>query len=190
MNRKHTRIPGLAAASSVALVLALAGCGDRGQDTASQPIVPAPQAESGSGTGTAPASSYGTAGQQPATSDQQQPIAGASGEPDAYHRNTTANNMVPERSPQTDTAGAGAGAAAATGEGSDRSDPQLTARVNAQLAQDEDLSALRIDVDTSEGQVTLEGQVPDAEAKQRAERLARGVDGVTNVNNQLEVSGS
>ena len=66
-------------------------------------------------------------------------------------------------------------------------DASITASVNAELARDTELSAVRIDVDTSGGKVALKGNVPTAEARERATRLARGVDGVTEVDNQLEV---
>lgn len=67
------------------------------------------------------------------------------------------------------------------------SDASITASVNAELARDSELSSLRIDVDTSSGKVALKGTAPSAEARERATRLARGVDGVTDVDNQLEV---
>src|SRR5688572_26833730 len=57
------------------------------------------------------------------------------------------------------------------------SDASITASVNAELARDSELSALRIDVDTSGGKVALKGTAPSAEARERAARLARGVDG-------------
>ena len=66
-------------------------------------------------------------------------------------------------------------------------DASITASVNAELARDSELSAVRIDVDTSAGKVALKGTAPTTEARERAARLARGVDGVTEVDNQLEV---
>jgi osmotically-inducible protein OsmY len=69
------------------------------------------------------------------------------------------------------------------------SDAAITASVNAELARDNELSALRIDVDTQSGRVALKGTAPSAAAKERAESLARAVDGVTAVDNQLEVRG-
>jgi len=69
-------------------------------------------------------------------------------------------------------------------------DGQITARVNAGLAADGDLSAIRIDVDTRDGVVTLTGPVPNATAKSRAEEIAKRVSEVKSVNNQLTVSAS
>ncbi|HLL18385.1 MAG TPA: BON domain-containing protein [Rubrivivax sp.] len=69
------------------------------------------------------------------------------------------------------------------------SDASITASVNAQLAGDSELSALRIDVDTNAGKVALKGTAPSAEARERAAKLAREVTGVTDVDNQLAIKG-
>jgi osmotically-inducible protein OsmY len=66
-------------------------------------------------------------------------------------------------------------------------DAAITASINAELAKDPDLSALRINVDTANGRVVLRGQAPSARARERAATLAQGVKGVTGVDNQLEV---
>jgi len=67
-------------------------------------------------------------------------------------------------------------------------DATITTKVNAALARDKDLSAIRIDVDTQNGVVTLTGPAPTASAKERASEVARQVQGVTSVNNQLTLS--
>jgi hyperosmotically inducible protein len=67
-------------------------------------------------------------------------------------------------------------------------DAAITTSVNAQLAKDKDLSALGIDVDTQDGRVRLTGTAPDAAARERATSLARSVDGVMAVDNQLTVA--
>ena len=64
----------------------------------------------------------------------------------------------------------------------------ITASVNARLAKDPDLSALRINVDTKDGAVTLTGPAPSQSAKDRAATLAREVEGVKSVTNNLSVS--
>lgn len=69
------------------------------------------------------------------------------------------------------------------------SDASITASVNAELARDSELSSLRIDVDTNAGKVALKGTAPNAEARERATRLARTVSGVTDVDNQLAIKG-
>ena len=66
-------------------------------------------------------------------------------------------------------------------------DAAITAKVNAGLAGDKDLSAIRIDVDTKDGVVTLSGPAPTATAKERASEIARNVKGVNSVNNQLTI---
>jgi len=67
-------------------------------------------------------------------------------------------------------------------------DATITAQVNAGLAKDPDLSALKINVDTVNGKVTLNGPAPSTVARDRAETIAKGVSGVTSVNNQLVVT--
>ena len=69
-------------------------------------------------------------------------------------------------------------------------DATLTAQVNAGLAKDPDLSALKINVDTVNGKVTLNGPAPSTVARDRAETIAKSVTGVTSVNNQLVVTAS
>ncbi len=69
------------------------------------------------------------------------------------------------------------------------SDAAITASVNAELARDNELSSLRIDVDTDGGKVALKGTAPNASARERATKLARTVDGVTSVDNQLAIKG-
>jgi osmotically-inducible protein OsmY len=66
-------------------------------------------------------------------------------------------------------------------------DAAITASVNADLAKDPDLSALKINVDTSNGHVTLHGTAPNEDAKQRASKLASNVKGVTSVDNELSI---
>lgn len=63
----------------------------------------------------------------------------------------------------------------------------ITAKVNAALVGDSELSALKINVDTKDGAVTLNGEAPNQAAKDRAEQLAKAVDGVHSVNNLLIV---
>jgi hyperosmotically inducible periplasmic protein len=67
-------------------------------------------------------------------------------------------------------------------------DAAITTSVNAELAKDAKLSALKINVDTVEGRVALRGTAPDADSRDRASKLAQAVDGVKSVDNQLTVS--
>ena len=68
-------------------------------------------------------------------------------------------------------------------------DATITAQVSAGLAKDPELSALKIDVDTRAGAVTLTGPVPHASARERAEAIAKGVKGVVSVANHLKLAG-
>ncbi len=68
------------------------------------------------------------------------------------------------------------------------SDAVITTSVNAELAKDTALSALKINVDTSNGKVVLRGTAPDSSAKGRATKLAQAVKGVTSVDNQLTIA--
>lgn len=70
------------------------------------------------------------------------------------------------------------------------SDAVITTSVNAELARDDKLSALKIDVDTHDGRVMLKGTAPTQADKERATQLAQGVKGVTGVDNQLRVEPS
>jgi len=67
-------------------------------------------------------------------------------------------------------------------------DAAITAQVNAELARDDKLSALRIDVDTVAGRVALVGTAPDSASRERAEKLAAAVAGVVAVENRLIVA--
>lgn len=67
-------------------------------------------------------------------------------------------------------------------------DLEITAKINAALAADDQLSALKIDVDTEAGHVTMTGPAPDAASRDRATTLAKAVDGVMSVDNKLVVS--
>lgn len=66
-------------------------------------------------------------------------------------------------------------------------DASVTAKVQAALAADPDTSALKVSVDTNQGRVRLKGEVNSVAAFQKAGAVARGVPGVTSVDNQLIV---
>ncbi len=73
--------------------------------------------------------------------------------------------------------------------GSAVEDAAITAGINAELAKDSQLSALRIDVDTRNGHVLLSGVAPDAKSRERATVLASAVKGVRSVDNRLQLRG-
>jgi hyperosmotically inducible periplasmic protein len=67
-------------------------------------------------------------------------------------------------------------------------DATLTASVNAALVADKPSNFTRIDVDTTNGVVALNGTVESPEQRARAEQLAARVNGVKKVVNNLQVS--
>lgn len=69
-------------------------------------------------------------------------------------------------------------------------DATITASVKSKLAGDRAATLTSVDVDTVSGTVYLTGSVPDADAKERAGELARDVDGVRSVINNLSTRGS
>ncbi len=155
----HSQRKGLIATRSVAIsaavLLALAACGDRTDDTAAGARKDANEAR------------------------QETREAGKDVRQASRDAASSANQAA-------GTAGTAVmGAAGRVGEKVD--DMQITARVNAGLAADKDLSALRIDVDTRDGVVTLTGTAPTASAKSRAEEIARNAKEVKSVNNKLAV---
>ena len=82
-----------------------------------------------------------------------------------------------------------AGCQATTGRtaGENIDDTTLTTSVKTALAKDKVSSLTRIDVDTVKGVVSLNGVVPTAADKARAVEIARSVNGVQKVNDNLQV---
>lgn len=66
-------------------------------------------------------------------------------------------------------------------------DATITASVKSKLVADKAVNLTRVDVDTNNGTVYLNGTVETAEQKVRAEQLARQADGVKSVVNNLQV---
>lgn len=66
-------------------------------------------------------------------------------------------------------------------------DATITTKINVALVADEQLKALKIDVDTKDGKVVLTGTAPDAGSRDRATAIAKAVDGVVDVDNRLSV---
>lgn len=97
-----------------------------------------------------------------------------------------AGNTVKEASKEAQAAGSQAG----TSMGGKIDDVTITAKVSGSLAKDPDLSAIKINVDTKDGVVTLNGPAPNAAAKDKATSIAKQVQGVSSVNNQLMVTPS
>lgn len=68
-------------------------------------------------------------------------------------------------------------------------DAAITASISSEFAKDADLSAIKIDVDTKDGNVTLYGPAPTAAASDKATTLAKSIKGVVSVSNKLTVKG-
>jgi hyperosmotically inducible protein len=83
---------------------------------------------------------------------------------------------------------AGAVALALTTIACAESDPGITTAVKSRLAVDDTVKAYRIDVDTKDRVVTLNGAVDSPVARDRAVELARNTDGVRDVVDQLTVT--
>lgn len=66
-------------------------------------------------------------------------------------------------------------------------DAAITAKVKTALAADPTAKAYQINVDTNDGMVQLNGFVDSDEGRQAAARVARSVEGVSRVDNNLEV---
>ena len=92
----------------------------------------------------------------------------------------------------SDLRGAATGAATGTAVAADRvagalNDTGITAAVKTALAADPSLSALKIEVNTTQGVVRLDGPAPDPRSRERAGVLAAAPDGVRQVDNRLVV---
>ena len=133
------------AASALLVLLALAACGDRVENTE---MPQAPQAN---------------------VEINRQGMEGAK---DEHQAQGVDNNTV--------SAGATRDAAPA-----EDPDTQLAAQVQSSLSSDPDLTAMKIDVHSQDGAVTLVGRAPDPAARDRAGQLARSVAGVKSVDNLL-----
>lgn len=64
-------------------------------------------------------------------------------------------------------------------------DAAITASIKTDFLKDPDLSVFKIDVDTKDGVVTLNGLADNDEARNRAQHIAEGVKGVREVRNFL-----
>ena len=66
-------------------------------------------------------------------------------------------------------------------------DASITAAIKMKMADDKLVSASKIDVDTKDGKVTLNGTVKSQAELDKAVQLAHSVDGVKSVNSNLVV---
>jgi osmotically-inducible protein OsmY len=68
-------------------------------------------------------------------------------------------------------------------------DSVITTKVKTALVSDKRVSAMDVSVETFKGRVLLSGYVRSPEERQAAERIARNVAGVKEVNNKIAVRG-
>jgi hyperosmotically inducible protein len=66
-------------------------------------------------------------------------------------------------------------------------DAWITTKAKLALITSDNVSAQSVNVDTTNGQITLHGKVRSAAEKAEAERLAKSIDGVKGVRNMLQV---
>jgi hyperosmotically inducible periplasmic protein len=64
-------------------------------------------------------------------------------------------------------------------------DATVTAKVKAALLAESGVAGTKINVDTFQGRVTLKGEVPSKNMADRAVQVARGIEGVKDVDNRL-----
>ena len=69
-------------------------------------------------------------------------------------------------------------------------DAAVTAKVKAALLAEKGVDGMKINVDTRDGNVTLTGNVPEPAQVERATQVARGIEGVKAVDNQLRAGAS
>ena len=85
------------------------------------------------------------------------------------------------------TTASSASEARSTDTGRALSDTAITASIKTDFLKDPDLSVLKIDVDTKDGVVTLNGVAETPSAKMRAVKLAEATKGVKEVRSHLTV---
>jgi hyperosmotically inducible protein len=67
------------------------------------------------------------------------------------------------------------------------SDATITAKIKMKFASDDKVSAMAIGVETTDGMVTLTGDVSGKEERERAIELAKSVEGVKMVHSNLKI---
>ncbi len=67
-------------------------------------------------------------------------------------------------------------------------DAWITTKTKTALLAESDLKAASIQVETKQGKVMLTGKVPSSAQSDKATMVARGIEGVTDVSNQLTIS--
>jgi len=112
------------------------------------------------------------------------PASGAALPPVAQAAEPAASTEAPVL-PETPPLAQVTPAAPSTSTAADPADAGITAQVRQALAADAALATLPIAVSTAHGVVKLEGQAPDAQARERATVVAAATTGVKGVDNRL-----
>jgi len=104
---------------------------------------------------------------------------------------TPRNSTPPGEQPKDRTASTGtkAGGSASTSASKEGGSPDalITTKIKAEHAKDKDVSATKINVDTTNGVVTLSGTAKSKAEADKAVTLAKNVKGVTSVKNNIKV---
>jgi osmotically-inducible protein OsmY len=66
-------------------------------------------------------------------------------------------------------------------------DAVISTKIKTEYAKDKQVSALRINVDTDKGVVTLRGTAKSKEEADKAVSIAKGISGVSSVKNEIKV---
>ncbi|MFN7196491.1 MAG: BON domain-containing protein [Hylemonella sp.] len=164
----------LAIVASAAALTLLAACSPRSDDTAATTAGGTVATTEPAPVPTTPSTTA------PATTDSTTTTAGTAG-----NTGSAMDNLGDAARSLGNAAERGAeNVASATG------DASLTAKVKTALITAPDLGSSNIDVDTSNGVVTLNGEVKNANEKDKAEQVAATMIGVTSVVNKLQVANS
>jgi hyperosmotically inducible periplasmic protein len=67
-------------------------------------------------------------------------------------------------------------------------DVTIGTQLKAKYAADPDISAIKINIDTRQGAVSLRGEVKSLALRRKAEALARDIKGVKSIDNQLVIA--
>ena len=100
----------------------------------------------------------------------------------------TTDRVTADASTATKSAGDKA-VATANNVAANASDAATTAKVKTRLMAEPGIDSLKIDVDSSNGRVTLTGEVDTPQNRARAKELAGSIEGVTSVVDRMVVKG-
>jgi hyperosmotically inducible protein len=97
-------------------------------------------------------------------------------------------STTPTTPPAADATAPSSDASADRSSGQTVDDATVTAKVKAALLAESGVDGTKINVDTFNGRVTLKGEVPSKSMADRAVQVARGIEGVKDVDNRLNAA--